>query len=71
MWKSMHVATCLVFMDADLRDFSSSLVTGLLGPLLTDSSVCYVKPATTARTSRTAESSRAAAAGSPSWSPGR
>jgi glucosyl-3-phosphoglycerate synthase len=45
LWKSMHVARgdVLVFVDADLREFSSSFVTGLLGPLLTDPSVRYVK----------------------------
>jgi glucosyl-3-phosphoglycerate synthase len=45
LWKSMHVARgdLIVFVDADLRNFSSSFVTGLLGPLLDDPSVCYVK----------------------------
>jgi glucosyl-3-phosphoglycerate synthase len=45
LWKSMHVAQgdLIVFVDADLRNFSSSFVTGLLGPLLDDPSVCYVK----------------------------
>jgi glucosyl-3-phosphoglycerate synthase len=45
LWKSMHVALgdVIVFVDADLRNFSSSFVSGLLGPLLTDPSVCYVK----------------------------
>lgn len=45
LWKSMHVARgdLLVFVDADLREFSSTFVTGLLGPLLTDPSVGYVK----------------------------
>jgi glucosyl-3-phosphoglycerate synthase len=45
LWKSMHVARgdLIVFVDADLRDFSSTFVTGLLGPLLTDPSVGYVK----------------------------
>ena len=38
LWKSLHVARgdVIVFVDADLRDFSASFVTGLLGPLLTD-----------------------------------
>ena len=31
------------FVDADLESFSSSYVTGLLGPLLTDRSVALVK----------------------------
>jgi glucosyl-3-phosphoglycerate synthase len=45
LWKSLHAARgdVLVFVDADLRDFSTSFVTGLLGPLLTDPSTCYVK----------------------------
>ncbi|MCW2948623.1 MAG: glycosyl transferase family 2 [Actinoallomurus sp.] len=45
LWKSLHVARgdVIVFVDADLRNFSSSFVTGLLGPLLTDPSICYVK----------------------------
>ncbi|GLY75378.1 glucosyl-3-phosphoglycerate synthase [Actinoallomurus iriomotensis] len=45
LWKSMHVARgdLLVFVDADLRDFTSAFVAGLLGPLLTDPSVGYVK----------------------------
>jgi glucosyl-3-phosphoglycerate synthase len=45
LWKSMHVARgdLLVFVDADLRDFTSAFVGGLLGPLLTDPSVGYVK----------------------------
>src|SRR5207302_6591464 len=32
-----------VFVDSDLRDFSSAFVTGLLGPLLTEESVQFVK----------------------------
>jgi glucosyl-3-phosphoglycerate synthase len=45
LWKSMHVARgdVIVFVDADLRDFSSAFVSGLLGPLLTDPGVSYVK----------------------------
>jgi glucosyl-3-phosphoglycerate synthase len=45
LWKSLHVARgdVIVFVDADLRSFSSTFVTGLLGPLLTDPSVSYVK----------------------------
>jgi glucosyl-3-phosphoglycerate synthase len=45
LWKAMHVVRgdVIVFVDADLRNFSSSFVTGLLGPLLTDPSICYVK----------------------------
>jgi glucosyl-3-phosphoglycerate synthase len=45
LWKSLYVTSgdLLVFVDADLREFTSSYVTGLLGPLLTDPSVGYVK----------------------------
>jgi glucosyl-3-phosphoglycerate synthase len=32
-----------VFIDGDLRDFSEHFVTGLLGPLLTDPGIVYVK----------------------------
>ncbi|WP_067467475.1 glucosyl-3-phosphoglycerate synthase [Actinomadura macra] len=45
LWKSL-AATCgdlVVFVDADLRGFTSSYVTGLLGPLLADPSIGYVK----------------------------
>lgn len=45
MWRSIAATTgdVLVFVDADLRRFRSSFVTGLLGPLLTDASVALVK----------------------------
>lgn len=45
LWKSLAVTTgdLLVFVDADLRNFSSSFVTGLLGPLLADPDIAYVK----------------------------
>ena len=45
LWRSLAATTgdVLVFVDADLRTFSSSYVTGLLGPLLTDRSVALVK----------------------------
>jgi glucosyl-3-phosphoglycerate synthase len=45
LWKSLAVTTgdLVVFVDADLREFRTSFVTGLLGPLLTDPSVAYVK----------------------------
>ncbi len=33
----------IVFIDADLVGFSADYVTGLLGPLLTDPSVAFVK----------------------------
>ncbi|MDP9862392.1 MULTISPECIES: glucosyl-3-phosphoglycerate synthase [Streptosporangium] len=45
LWKSLAVTSgdLLVFIDADLREFSTSFVTGLLGPLLGDPGVAYVK----------------------------
>ncbi|MQY09136.1 glucosyl-3-phosphoglycerate synthase [Actinomadura macrotermitis] len=45
LWKSLAVTTgdLIVFVDADLRGFTSSYVTGLLGPLLADPGVGYVK----------------------------
>jgi glucosyl-3-phosphoglycerate synthase len=45
LWKSLAATTgdLIVFVDADLRGFTSSYITGLLGPLLTDPSVGYVK----------------------------
>ncbi len=45
LWKSMAAATgdLVVFVDADLTRFSVDYVTGLLGPLLTDPSVSFVK----------------------------
>lgn len=45
LWRSLAATTgdILVFIDSDLRDFTTSFVTGLLGPLLTDPSVQLVK----------------------------
>ncbi len=45
MWKSLFVTTgdVLVFMDADLVDWDTHFVPGLLGPLLTDPAVELVK----------------------------
>ncbi|GLV50294.1 glucosyl-3-phosphoglycerate synthase [Thermobispora bispora] len=45
LWKALAVTTgeLVVFIDADLREFRSSFVSGLVGPLLADSSVAYVK----------------------------
>jgi glucosyl-3-phosphoglycerate synthase len=45
LWKSLHVTAgdLLVFVDADLLDFDVRFVTGLLGPLLTDPAVGFVK----------------------------
>lgn len=45
LWKSLAATTgdLLVFIDADLREFRTSFVTGLLGPLFADPVVAYVK----------------------------
>ena len=45
MWKSLFVTTgeLVVFMDADLVDWDTHFVPGLLGPLLTDADVALVK----------------------------
>ena len=45
MWKSLFVTRgdLLVFMDADLVDWDTHFVPGLLGPMLSDDSVALVK----------------------------
>ncbi|MGG5259179.1 glucosyl-3-phosphoglycerate synthase [Phycicoccus avicenniae] len=45
LWKSLHVTTgdVLVFLDADLIEWGTHFVSGLLGPLLTDPGVALVK----------------------------
>ena len=45
LWKSLFVTTgdVLVFIDADLTDWGSHFITGLMGPLLADADVCLVK----------------------------
>lgn len=45
MWKSLFVTTgeLIVFMDADLLDWDTHFVPGLLGPLLTSPEVALVK----------------------------
>ncbi|MFN2557128.1 MAG: glucosyl-3-phosphoglycerate synthase [Nitriliruptorales bacterium] len=45
LWKGLAASTgdIVAFIDADLRSFASAFVTGLLGPLLTDPTVSYVK----------------------------
>jgi glucosyl-3-phosphoglycerate synthase len=45
LWRSLAATSgdVVAFVDSDLRDFSSAFVTGLLGPLLTDPSVQFVK----------------------------
>jgi glucosyl-3-phosphoglycerate synthase len=45
LWKSLAVTVgdVVVVVDADLLDFGAHFITGLLGPLLTDGTVGYVK----------------------------
>jgi glucosyl-3-phosphoglycerate synthase len=45
LWKALAVASgdLLVFLDADLEQFDAGFVLGLLGPLLTDPHVAFVK----------------------------
>ncbi|MFI5766067.1 MULTISPECIES: glucosyl-3-phosphoglycerate synthase [unclassified Streptomyces] len=45
LWRSLLVTTgdIVCFVDADLRDFSSAFVSGIVGPLLTDPEVRFVK----------------------------
>lgn len=45
LWRSLAATTgdLVVFIDADLLSFDPSYVTGLLGPLLTDPQVSFVK----------------------------
>nr|WSX51191.1 glucosyl-3-phosphoglycerate synthase [Streptomyces sp. NBC_00974] len=45
LWRSLLVTSgdIVCFVDADLRDFSASFVSGTVGPLLTDPEVRFVK----------------------------
>lgn len=45
MWKSLYAATgdIVCWVDADIRNFGAQFVTGLLGPLLTDPAIAFVK----------------------------
>jgi glucosyl-3-phosphoglycerate synthase len=45
LWKSMFVTKgdLIVFIDSDIREFNPRFVTGLLGPLLMEEGVRYVK----------------------------
>lgn len=45
MWKSVHASTgdLVVWVDADLVDFTAQFVVQLLGPLLTDPAIDFVK----------------------------
>ena len=45
LWKSLHASTgdIVIWCDADVRDFDTRFITGLLGPLLTDPDLGFVK----------------------------
>jgi len=45
LWKSLHESTgnVVVWVDADIVDFDPAFVVGLLGPLLTDDGIDFVK----------------------------
>jgi glucosyl-3-phosphoglycerate synthase len=45
LWKSLLVTNgeIVVFIDADLREFDAQFAVGLLGPLLTDQDIAFVK----------------------------
>lgn len=45
LWKSLFASTgdVVLWCDADVRDFDTRFITGLLGPLLTDPSLGFVK----------------------------
>jgi glucosyl-3-phosphoglycerate synthase len=45
LWKGLAAAEgdIIVFVDADLRNFGAHFVTGLLGPLITDPGIAFVK----------------------------
>lgn len=45
LWKSLYASTgdIVVWCDADVRDFSTRFISGLLGPLLTDPTIGFVK----------------------------
>lgn len=45
LWKALHVAKSdlVCFVDGDIANFTPHFVTGLLGPLLTDPKIDYVK----------------------------
>lgn len=45
LWKALHVAKgdIICYIDGDISNFHSGFVSGLLGPILTDPSIDYVK----------------------------
>ena len=45
LWKALHVSTgdIICYIDGDISNFHPGFVTGLIGPLLTDPAIDYVK----------------------------
>jgi glucosyl-3-phosphoglycerate synthase len=45
LWRSLHVSSgdIVVWCDTDVTNFGTQFVVGLLGPLLTEPGLCYVK----------------------------
>jgi glucosyl-3-phosphoglycerate synthase len=45
LWKALHVATgdIICYLDGDIANFHPGFVTGLIGPLLADAGIDYVK----------------------------
>ena len=45
LWKSLYASSgdVVIWCDADVRDFNTRFISGLLGPLLTDPTVGFVK----------------------------
>lgn len=45
LWKALHVAQgdIICYVDGDISNFHAGFITGLIGPLLTDPSIGYVK----------------------------
>ena len=45
LWKSLYASSgdLVIWCDADVRDFSTRFISGLLGPLLTDPTIGFVK----------------------------
>lgn len=45
LWKALHVSTgdLICYIDGDISSFHSGFITGLVGPLLTDPEIDYVK----------------------------
>jgi glucosyl-3-phosphoglycerate synthase len=73
LWKGLAATTgdLICFVDADIVDVGPRFVVGLLGPLLRDPAVGYVKATYDRPLDLGGSCSRKAVAGSPSCSPGR